>query len=91
MNVFVNTSGGFRMNRKNFARLGVAVTLGGTAAVSALGVACVHGWKWLQETARETIVEPVDCKPATIKRATTTSITRLISPQREFPSSVRCF
>ena len=63
MNVFVNTSGGFRMNRKNFARLGVAVTLGGTAAVSALGVACVHGWKWLQETARETIVEPVDCKP----------------------------
>lgn len=55
--------GGDFMNKTAFAALGVAATLGGVAAVSSAGAAAVKGWKWLQETARETIIPPVNGQP----------------------------
>ena len=51
------------MKKSTFAKLGAAVVLGGTAAVSAAGVGAVKGWKWLQETARETPLNPVNGYP----------------------------
>lgn len=51
------------MNKKALAKVGAIALLGGTATVSAAGVGGVKLWKWLQATARETIVEPVNGKP----------------------------
>ncbi|MBO4445327.1 MAG: alpha/beta hydrolase [Clostridia bacterium] len=51
------------MNKNNLAKLGAFAVLGGTATASAAGAAGVHCWKWLQETARETVIQPIDGTP----------------------------
>ncbi|GEM_PF-906310 len=51
------------MNKNAFAAAGAIGFVSGTAAVAALGVGAKKGWAWLQDTARETIVEPVNGKP----------------------------
>ncbi|MCQ2488702.1 MAG: alpha/beta hydrolase [Clostridia bacterium] len=51
------------MNIKALANVGATAIVGGAAATAASAVGCVKLWNWLQETARETVVETIVGKP----------------------------